>query len=301
MSASELGHASLPPSIIYGLDDRPPWPRAIILALQHVLTMFGSTVAVPLLFGEALWPIPEDVTAPVATQLAELQLNNTALLISSVMLCSGIATFLQSTFGCRLPIIQGVSFSFLAAFFGIVDAAHKAAVIDWSPMKADGFTPEQLQLAIDQWQATGAGAMRVIAGAIIAGAIIEAAIGFSGLMGVLRRYLSPVVVGPVITLIGLALYQIGAPTAASNWPIAILTMTMVILFSLVLSKRFRLFQLFPMLLAILGGVGAFGVLSFCGLLQTSRCWLRRSISHRKFTVDANERHLVSLGLARVRD
>ena len=40
-----------------------------------------------------------------------------AILVSSVMLCSGIATALQVTIGSRLPIIQGVSFSFLAAFF----------------------------------------------------------------------------------------------------------------------------------------------------------------------------------------
>ena len=43
--------------ILYGLDDRPPPKRAFVLALQHALTMFGSTVAIPLLFGPALWPV----------------------------------------------------------------------------------------------------------------------------------------------------------------------------------------------------------------------------------------------------
>ena len=89
--------------IIYGLDDKPPLGQAVVLALQHVLTMFGSTVAVPLLLGPAMG-------------MSDAQI---ALLISSVMLCSGVATLLQSTFGSRLPIIQGVSFSFLAAFFAI--------------------------------------------------------------------------------------------------------------------------------------------------------------------------------------
>jgi nucleobase transporter 1/2 len=37
--------------IIYGLDDRPPFGRALVLAAQHVLTMFGATVSMPLLFG----------------------------------------------------------------------------------------------------------------------------------------------------------------------------------------------------------------------------------------------------------
>ena len=36
-------------TIIYGLNDKPPMARATVLGLQHVLTMFGSTVAVPLI------------------------------------------------------------------------------------------------------------------------------------------------------------------------------------------------------------------------------------------------------------
>jgi len=86
--------------VLYGLDDRPRLGRAIVLGLQHVLTMFGSTVAVPLMLGPAMG----------------MDTTGIAVLISSVMLCSGVATLLQTTFGSRLPIIQGVSFSFLAAF-----------------------------------------------------------------------------------------------------------------------------------------------------------------------------------------
>jgi nucleobase transporter 1/2 len=254
-------------SIIYGLDERPPLPRAVMLAIQHILTMFGSTVAVPLLFGPVLWPIAKDLPAEIATELSRLQLINTGILISSVMLCSGVATLLQSTLGSRLPIIQGVSFSFLAAFFGIVATQQAKAAPDWTAVIAGDVSASTLEPLVAQWQSTGAAAMCVIAGAVIVGGVVEALIGFSGLMGILRRYLSPVVVGPVIMLIGLALYQVGAPTAASNWPISILTMVLVVFFSLVLSKRIRLFQLFPMLSAILIGVGVCGVLSVLGIYQ----------------------------------
>jgi len=253
--------------VIDGLDDRPPLARSLMLAVQHVLTMFGSTVSMPLLFGPLLWPVPAGISAELATQLSQTQLVNTGVLISSVMLCSGIATFLQSTFGSRLPIIQGVSFSFLSAFFGIVATRQAQAAPDWSAVINGDISSATLEPIIAQWQATGASAMCVIAGAVIAGGIIEAIIGFSGLMGVLRKYLSPVVVGPVIMLIGIALYQIGAPTASSNWPVSILTMVMVIFFSLVLSKRFRVFQLFPMLAAILIGVSICGVLTMAGFFK----------------------------------
>ena len=194
---------------LYGLDDRPPPLRAAVLAAQHVLTMFGSTVAIPLLFGPAMG----------------MSLEQISLLISSVMLCSGVATLVQTTFGSRLPIVQGVSFSFIAAFFGII-------------------------ATVGQRGGDAAEMMQYIAGAIMAGALVEAFIGFSGLMGRLRRLLSPVVVGPVIMLIGLSLFQHGAPKAGTDWIISGLTMALIILFSLVLSQRSRLFRMFPILLAL---------------------------------------------------
>lgn len=209
--------------VIYGLNDRPPFARSVILALQHVLTMFGSTVAIPLLFGPAMG-------------MDQVQIGK---LISSVMLCSGVATLVQSTFGSRLPIIQGVSFSFIGVFFSII-----------LTVKEKGGTPEEM--------------MQYIAGAIIIGAVIEMVIGFSGLMGWLRKFLSPVVVGPVIMLIGLALFQHGAPKAGTHWPVAGLTIALITVFSLVLSKKNRVFQLFPILLALILVVGLCYLCSIAG-------------------------------------
>lgn len=203
-------------------------------------------MAVPLIFGPQLWPVPKGISAELTEQLTDLQLTNTALLISSVMLCSGVATLLQSTYGSRLPIIQGVSFSFLAAFFAIIASVQQAAPIDWTTAT----NAEATAGLIDQWQSNGAAGMQTIAGAILIGGVLEALIGFTGLMGQIRKALSPVVVGPVIMLIGLALYQFGAPVAASHWGISGATIGLIILFSLVLSRWVRFLQLFPMLSAI---------------------------------------------------
>ncbi|MEM6257469.1 MAG: solute carrier family 23 protein [Planctomycetota bacterium] len=259
--------SSTPSEILYGLNDKPPFGKASVLGLQHVLTMFGSTVAVPLLFGPALWPIPQGLPAEVQEALRLQQLSNTALLISSVMLCSGVATLIQATFGSRLPIIQGVSFSFLAAFFGIVATTQAQAAPDWSAVIAGDTSDAVLGPVTTQWTEAGALGMRTIAGAIIIGGIVEAVIGFTGLMGLVRKILSPVVIGPVIMLIGLALYQFGAPFAASNWAISILTMSLIVLFALVLSRHLRLFKLFPMLLAILTAVGTCAVLGSAGVIR----------------------------------
>lgn len=217
MSAPTTQTANQP---IYGLDDVPkPLPRAVGLGLQHVLTMFGATVAVPLLLGPAMG----------------MDRGELAILVSSVMVASGVATFLQVTIGTRLPIIQGVSFAFLGPFFAIIAAT-----------------------------AGGAVTMQFIAGAIIAGAVLEAVIGYSGLFGVIRRYITPVTIGPVIMLIGLALFTVGAPQAGLDWRMAGLVIIGTFVFALVLAPRARFFRLFPILLAVIVAYAVALVLSLTG-------------------------------------
>ena len=243
--------------LLYGLEDKPPLGRASVLAAQHVLTMFGATVAVPLLFGPMLWPV--DPSLPEAARLAQqqTQLQHTAVLISSVMLCSGFATLLQTTFGSGLPIVQGVSFSFLGAFFAIIGTVM-------APQADQGFGGD------------GAEAMQYIAGAIMVGAVVEMTIGFTGLIGWLRRALSPVVVGPVIMLIGLALFKHGAPKAGTDWAISSLTILLVIIFSLILARRIYFFRLLPILSAI--------------VVMVTLCWLLSAIGtfHGPTTSDTGD-------------
>jgi uracil-xanthine permease len=190
----------------YGLEDVPkPFPKALGLGLQHVLTMFGATILVPLILGPAMG----------------MDTAQTAILISSVFICSGIATFLQLTVGSRLPIIQGVSFAFLVPFFAII-ATHP-----------------------------GPDAMRYIAGMILVGALVETTIGFGGLFGFLRRYVSPITIAPVIALIGLSLFAPAAGTSAGHWGLALLMLALVFVYSLILAPKYRFFSLFPVLLAII--------------------------------------------------
>ncbi len=217
---------------IFGLDDKPAFGQTLVLSAQHVLTMFGATVSVPLLFGPAMGMTPGEI----------------ARLISSVMLCSGLATLVQTTIGTGLPIVQGVSFAFLGAFFLIVGGAAAEAEVTGV--------------------AVGPLAMQYIAGAIILGAIVEMVVGFSGLVGVLRRVLSPVVIGPVIMLIGLALFQHGAPKAGTHWPISGLTIVLIIVFSLILSRRSRFFRLFPILTAVVAVTTLCFILSKTGVFPT---------------------------------
>lgn len=79
----------------------------IAYGLQHVLTMYGGIVAVPLILGQA----------------AGLNSSDTGLLVTASLLAGGLATLLQTLglpfFGSRLPLVQGVSFSGVATMIAI--------------------------------------------------------------------------------------------------------------------------------------------------------------------------------------
>jgi nucleobase transporter 1/2 len=96
--------------------------------------------------------------------------------------------------------------------------------------------------------------MQHVQGAIIAGSLFEMIIGFTGGVGRLLKFVSPVVIAPTIALIGLALFQFGATTSGAGafWPIGGLTIGLIILFSQYLRRFHRVFEMYPVLLGILG-------------------------------------------------
>jgi xanthine/uracil permease len=197
--------------LIYGIDDIPPTQEVLALGFQHYLTMFGSTVAIPLLMAK-----------PLGLDDKPVELG---WLIATMFFVSGITTLLQTTWGNRLPIVQGGTFSFLAPAFAICGMA----------LAADGNYEVKLQH---------------IQGAVLLGAVFEIVIGVTGLAGKMLRYIGPITIAPTIALIGLCLFKFGAPVAGSHWPIGGLTIFLIILFSQYLRTKARAFELYPILLAI---------------------------------------------------
>jgi nucleobase transporter 1/2 len=200
--------------------------ETIPLGFQHYLTMFGSTVAIPLLLSERLG-MGDD---PIAL----------GWLIGTMFFVSGITTLLQTTWGNRLPLVQGGTFSFLQPAFTILGMAA---------------------LADAGWEVR----LLHVQGAVIAGAIVEIFLGYSGLVGRLLRFVGPVTIAPTIALIGLALFRFGAPVAGTHWGIGGLTIALIILFSQYMRRTHRAFELFPIMLGILLAWGVAWVLTLAGV------------------------------------
>ena len=215
-------------NLLYGIDDKPPVFETGVLGLQHYLTMFGSTLAIPLLLAPAF-----GISDPV-----EL-----GWLIATMFFVSGITTLLQTTWGNRLPIVQGGTFSFLAPTIAICGMAA---------------------LSNAGWEVR----MQHVQGAIIAGSIVEMGVGATGLVGRLLRFVGPITIAPTIALIGLALFKFGAPMAGTHWPIGGLTIILIILFSQYLKSKRRSFELYPILLAILMAWATAAILTVTGVFTT---------------------------------
>jgi len=107
--------------------------------------------------------------------------------------------------------------------------------------------------------------MQHVQGAVVSGALVEVAVGYTGLMGRLLRFIGPITIAPTIALIGLALFRFGAPEAGRHWGIGGLTIAGIVLFSQYLRHRHRVFTLFPILLAILLAWGTTWVLTQSGV------------------------------------
>ncbi|MBS7660825.1 purine permease [Pseudomonas lalucatii] len=141
----------------------------IVYGLQHVLTMYGGIIAVPLIVGQAAGLSPSDI----------------GLLIAASLFVGGLATLLQTLglpfFGCRLPLVQGVSFASVSTIVAIVTTNG------------------------------GSGGMPVVFGAVISASLIGFLI--TPIFSKIIRFFPPLVTGIVITTIGLTLMPVAAKWA----------------------------------------------------------------------------------------
>ena len=147
---------------IYTLDGQVPLLKAIPFGLQHILAMFVAN----------LTPITIIAAAGGLSQ-AEI-----AILLQNAMFVAGIATLIQLypiwKIGSKLPIVMGVSFTFVTVLSTVAANYGYSAVI----------------------------------GAVICGGIFEGIIGLFAKYW--RKIIAPIVAASVVTAIGYSLFPVGA-------------------------------------------------------------------------------------------
>lgn len=173
------------------------WYLSIFLAFQHYLTMIGAIVSIPFILTPALCMSDED--------------PNRGIIISTMIFVTGIVTYFQATWGVRLPIVQGGTISFLVPTLAIL------ALPQWKcPPQAelDAMNEEARE---ELWQIR----MRELSGAIAVSAMVQVVLGYTGLVGKILKYVTPLTIVPTVSLVGLTLFEHAADTASKHWGIAV--------------------------------------------------------------------------------
>ena len=180
---------------IYTLDGKVPLLRSIPFGLQHVLAMFVANIA----------PIM------IVTGASGLSTQETASLIQTAMIMAGIGTLVQLftvwKLGAKLPIVMGISFTFVSVFCYVGPKWGYEAII----------------------------------GAVLIGGVIEGLLGFFAKYW--RKIISPIVSACVVTAIGFSLLSVGANSfaggsgaadfgSAQNWILGTITLVCCILFNI---------------------------------------------------------------------
>ncbi len=159
---------------------RQPLPLAqlILVALQHVLLMYGGAIAVPLIIGQA----------------AGLSREEIAFLINADLLVAGVATVIQSLgigpVGIRMPVMMGASFAAVgsmvamagmpgvglqgifgatiaAGLFGLLIAPFMSRVVRFFPPLVTGTVITAIGLSL-QADSFGAPIYLMVAGLVLA-------------------------------------------------------------------------------------------------------------------------------------
>ncbi|XP_071504484.1 solute carrier family 23 member 1-like [Diadema antillarum] len=233
-------------TVIYGIDDRPPWYSTFLLAMQHFLSDFTGLFATPL------------ILAPYLCIHGNLDIISK--LVSTQFVVAGIQTFLQTTFGSRLPIVQGPSFTFLLPAFSLMNVRGDCPAVTANATNASEIQEEEMK----EFQVR----IQELSGAVLVASIFEIVVGFAGITSLFLRFIGPLTIAPTIGLIGLSLFNVASSYASQHWGIAGLTLALIAIFSQYLDRvnvpcpglgktkrfkvvRFPLFKLFPVVLALL--------------------------------------------------
>ena len=196
----------------YMPNDSPPMGQLILLGFQHVLTMFPATVLVAALCG---------------------------FHVGTVLLASGVSTIVALVLSRRgignfIPLFYGSSFSYIAAYLGIVQAMTGSTPTFGVPVPDNVISTMQAGIVVT-------GILNILIGVIIR------RIGKASL----DKVLPPIVTGSVAAIIGFGLaFAAVGQMANANFLVAFITLMVTIMLSVYLQNK----GFIGMLPILLGGI-----------------------------------------------
>lgn len=165
------------PDILFGLNDNPNHALSTLIAFQHILACFVGIITPSLIIGSVLGLTDE-----------------IPYLVSMSLFVSGVATFIQAKkfgpVGCGLIAVQGTSFAFISSL-----------IVAGLSVKSRGGSNDEI--------------LALMFGICFFGAFVE--IILSQFIDKIKRIITPLTSGIVITTIGISLIKVGLTDFAGGY------------------------------------------------------------------------------------
>uniref|UniRef100_A0A8C1BZE8 Solute carrier family 23 member 3 n=1 Tax=Cyprinus carpio carpio TaxID=630221 RepID=A0A8C1BZE8_CYPCA len=170
----------------------------IALALQHVLVLSSLCALV------------------VETLIQEVDKDR---IVAYVFFNSGISTLLQSWIGSRLPLILAPSLDFLIPALALLSAQSGTAVA----CRGQCTEPEE--------PVAPAHPIRELRGMAVVAGMVQLAVGLTGLGGFALGRCGPLVLAPLLCILGFSIYREAALFCSDHWGMAALAVVLLVILS----------------------------------------------------------------------
>ncbi|XP_017213243.2 solute carrier family 23 member 3 isoform X1 [Danio rerio] len=180
------------------VDCRPSILLNFALALQHVLVLSSLCALV------------------VCTLIQEVERDT---IVAYVLFHSGISTLLQSWIGSRLPLIQAPSLDFLIPAMALLSDQSGSAV----SCRGQCVEPQE--------PVAPANPIRELRGMVVVAGVVQLAAGSTGLGGFALGRCGPLVLAPLLCILGFSIYKEAALLCSDHWGLAILAVVLLVILS----------------------------------------------------------------------
>ncbi|KAL2895114.1 Nucleobase-ascorbate transporter 3 [Bienertia sinuspersici] len=162
----------------YCIHSNPSWHQTCILGFQHYIVMLGTTIL---------------ITNSIVPAMGG-NAGDKARVIQCLLFMSGINTLIQTLIGSRLPAVMGPSYMYIIPVMTIIND------------NSGNYASEHQRFIHN---------IRTIQGSLIVSSFVCIILGFGKAWGNFTRLFSPVVIVPVVSLVGLGLFSRGFPQLAN--------------------------------------------------------------------------------------
>ena len=248
--------------LIFGLVETPPTHYLIFFAIQQACLAISS---------------PLGTTAIVAQAVcADKDLDLKVKILSSTMIMMGLSTFLMTTIGVKLPIFQGPSPGYIIPLIimmsleefacpetfwatdpetntsvlmavlsgnrsdfmgGVAQSSASNSSVQVMTSASNVLQGDSVSASIVPNRDVSMARIQAYSGSLMVAGALHCALGLTGLLGVIARYVGPITIVPVMLLFGIYIHTVIVMFSETNWTVAALTAGTCIVLGLFLADR----------------------------------------------------------------